>query len=95
MLGFQPKMLTSILYLTPDASKYTIFEVPKKSGGMREIAAPIPKLKNLQRCLSHLLYECLSERMAESPYRFTSQYGYLKERSVEETPSATGRSASS
>jgi RNA-directed DNA polymerase len=84
MLGFQPKMLTSILYLTPDASKYTIFEVPKKAGGMREIAAPIPKLKNLQRCLSDLLYGCLSERMAESPYRFTSQYGYLKERSVED-----------
>ncbi len=75
MLGFQPKMLTSILYLTPDASKYTTFKVPKKSGGMREIAAPIPKLKNLQRCLSDLLYECLSERMVDTPYRFTSQYG--------------------
>lgn len=84
MLGFQPKMLTSILYLTPDASKYTTFKVPKKSGGMREIAAPIPKLKNLQRCLSDLLYECLSERMVDTPYRFTSQYGYLKERSVED-----------
>lgn len=83
MLGFQPKMLTSILYLTPDVSKYTNFEVPKKSGGMRKISAPVPKLKNLQRCLSNLLYECLSERMADSPHRFTSQYGYLKERSVE------------
>jgi RNA-directed DNA polymerase len=84
MLGFQPKMLTSILYLTPDASKYTVFEIPKKSGGMRKIAAPIPKLKNLQRCLSDLLYRCLSERMTESPHRFTSQYGYFMERSVED-----------
>lgn len=83
LLGYQPKMLTSILYFTPDAMKYTTFQVPKKSGGNRDISAPVPKLKLLQQRLSELLYQCFAERMIENPHRTLSQYGYLKDRSVE------------
>ena len=58
-------MLTSVLYVTPDASKYVSFQIPKKSGGMRQISAPIPKLKHLQQRLSALLYECFALRMVQ------------------------------
>lgn len=75
-------MLTSVLYVTPDASKYVSFQIPKKSGGMRHISAPIPKLKHLQQRLSALLYECFALRMVQHPHRALSQFGYLKNRSV-------------
>jgi len=77
-------MLTSILYLTPEATKYASFEVPKKNGGMRVISAPFPQLKYLQQRLSALLYACFEERIADNPHRAASQYGYIKGRSVED-----------
>ena len=61
LLGFRPSSLTSIIYKTPIAQRYTTFEIPKKSGGSRIIKAPNPKLKRLQTHLSNLLYACLSE----------------------------------
>ncbi|WP_300535601.1 retron Ec67 family RNA-directed DNA polymerase/endonuclease [Sphingosinicella sp.] len=61
ILGFKPSALASIVYLTPLEQKYTVFEIPKKSGGVRTIKAPNPKLKKLQTHLAHLLYGCLAE----------------------------------
>lgn len=61
LLGYKPSALTSIVYKTPLAEKYTAFEIPKKSGGTRTIKAPNPKLKKLQTHLAHLLYACLAE----------------------------------
>jgi len=61
VLGFKPSALTSIVYQILPANKYTTFTIPKKSGGTRIIKAPIPKLKKLQKHLSHLLYGCLVE----------------------------------
>ncbi|MCY4199361.1 MAG: retron Ec67 family RNA-directed DNA polymerase/endonuclease [Gammaproteobacteria bacterium] len=61
LLGYQPSALTSIIYRTPLAKRYTTFEIPKGSGGSRIIKAPIPKLKKLQRHLANLLCACLVE----------------------------------
>jgi RNA-directed DNA polymerase len=52
ILGYKPSALTSIVYKTLPEAKYTVFEIPKKSGGARTIKAPEPKLKKLQ---SHLV----------------------------------------
>ena len=61
LLGYTPATLTAIIYKTPNALKYTEFQIDKKSGGKRTIKSPIPKLKKLQSHLSHLLYQCLGE----------------------------------
>ena len=44
------------IYRIPSEDKYEIFRVPKKSGGEREITAPISSLKIIQRKLSQVLY---------------------------------------
>lgn len=61
ILGYKPKSLSYILYKIPDDSKYTEFEIPKKSGGVRTIQAPTPRLKKLQKRLANLLSECEGE----------------------------------
>lgn len=81
LIGYKPAALTSIVYKTPAALKYTIFDIDKKSGGKRTIKAPMPKLKKLQSHLSHLLYQCLDEiemNMALKPISF----GFRKDRSI-------------
>ncbi len=45
----------------PDANKYKTFQIPKKSGGMRDICAPTGQLKLLQRRLANILYACRDE----------------------------------
>lgn len=60
-LGFQTKKLAYILYAEPDSSKYKEFDIPKRSGGVRRIAAPQGGLKLLQRRLADLLQDCLDE----------------------------------
>lgn len=37
---------------TDDAGHYTHFEIPKKSGGVRRISAPVPRLKELQHWIA-------------------------------------------
>ena len=43
LLGFKPSALTSIIYQTPLALKYTTFDIPKKTGGSRTINSPLKK----------------------------------------------------
>ena len=61
VLGYKPSALTAIVYMTPAVAKYTTFDIPKKSGGVRTIKAPEPRLKKLQTHLAHVLYQCLAE----------------------------------
>jgi hypothetical protein len=49
LLGFKASALAYILYSKSAQPTYKKFQVPKRGGGMREIAAPIPQLKLLQR----------------------------------------------
>lgn len=61
LLGYQPKALSYILYKIPNEEKYTEFLIPKKSGGVRKIKAPVAQLKHLQQRLAELLSKCLEE----------------------------------
>ena len=81
LLGFTPSALTSIVYKTDPDAKYTTFEITKKSGGVRVIKAPAPKLKKLQTHLAHLLYACLDE--VEKGKKATPvSYGFRRDGSI-------------
>lgn len=83
ILGYKPSSLTSIIYKTPDELKYTTFEIDKKSGGKRVIKAPMPKLKELQSHLSHVLYQCLREIEIDLGLKPIS-FGFRQDRSITE-----------
>lgn len=61
ILGFSPNKLSYILFKIPPKEKYCSFKIKKKNGELREISAPEPRLKNLQRRLANLLNTCSSE----------------------------------
>lgn len=61
LLGMKPAALAYILYKLPPAQKYKSFDIQKKSGGVRKIMAPEPRLKLVQRRLADLLLRCQSE----------------------------------
>lgn len=61
LLGIKPSALSYILYKIPDEQKYRSFTIKKRSGGDREIHAPIDQLKLVQRRLAKHLSDCLSE----------------------------------
>ncbi len=86
ILGYEPKVLTSIVYKIPPKDKYTTFEIYKKSGGKRTIKAPSPRLKKLQKHLSHVLYQCLAEIERERGAKPIS-FGFRKGRSIAENAS--------
>lgn len=91
LLGFKPSSLSSIVYMTLPEDKYTVFEIPKKNGGVRTIKAPNKKLKKLQLHLAHVLYQCLSEidgKRAASPVSF----GFRKDSSISDNARTHKRS---
>lgn len=61
ILGFKASALSFILYKKADASKYKKFDIPKRYGGKRQICAPSPDLKLIQRRLSEILQNCIEE----------------------------------
>jgi len=61
LLGMKPAALAYILYKLSPAQKYKSFDIEKRSGGVREIMAPEPRLKLVQRRLADLLLRCQSE----------------------------------
>ncbi|MDX6577906.1 MAG: RNA-directed polymerase [Blastocatellia bacterium] len=81
ILNYEPKTLSYLIYKLPDAQKYTVFEIPKKSGGVRQINAPTSRLKLLQKRLSDLLYEAAEEIDAESQRKPLS-HGFRYSRSI-------------
>jgi RNA-directed DNA polymerase len=82
MLGFTPSGLSFVLYKLPDSKKYTLFEVPKRDGGKRQIKAPEASMSLLQRRLATLLTECLEELKKAKPPRRPLAHGFEKDRSI-------------
>lgn len=60
-LDYSPNGLSYILFVIDDDNKYTKFEIPKRSGGMREINAPVDELRRLQRTLARVLESCRND----------------------------------
>lgn len=55
-LNIPRKNLSYILYKTGVNNLYTSFEIPKKSGGVRKINAPLDNLKYIQKKLANAIY---------------------------------------
>lgn len=55
-LNISRKNLSYILYKTGVNNLYTSFEIPKKSGGVRKINAPLDNLKYIQKKLANAIY---------------------------------------
>lgn len=82
LLGFKPSSLAYIVYRIPDASKYTEFEILKRSGEARKIKAPEARLKKLQRRLANLLYLCLADIERRGPPHRPLSHGFAKSLSI-------------
>jgi len=81
LLNYKPKSLTAIVYKTPTSLKYKTFDIKKKSGGIRVIKAPNPKLKKLQQHLANYLYLCQSE-IEETRVNSPVSFGFRKGSSI-------------
>jgi RNA-directed DNA polymerase len=62
------------LYQVPENSKYEIFLIPKRSGGTREISAPITALKIIQTKLNEVLSNVYKPKQPV--------FGYVQERNI-------------
>ena len=73
-LGLPEKALRFFAYVLPSSEKYQRFEISKKGGGIRDIAAPHPVLKLIQHRIS---------KKIESLYNPKSYvHGYIPGRSI-------------
>ncbi|AIY40562.1 Retron-type RNA-directed DNA polymerase [Collimonas arenae] len=72
--GIPSNKLGYLLYALQDSDKYKSFNVPKKTGGTRQISEPHPLLKKIQRKLADSLLELYKPKQ--------SVHGYLKDKSI-------------
>jgi RNA-directed DNA polymerase len=82
ILGFKPKAVSYILYKLPPPEKYTIFQIPKRTGGQRTIQAPVDRLKILQRNLANLLQDSLEEINAANGLKDRIAHGFKRGHSI-------------
>ena len=82
LLDFKPKAVSYILYKQPEATKYKIFQIPKRNGGQRTIKAPIDALKLLQHRLSDLLQDCVDEINTANQRKDRTAHGFKRKRSI-------------
>lgn len=80
LLGYKPKSLSYVIYKMP--VKYQTFTVPKKSGGVRNISAPYPELKLLQRRLSDGLQSCWDEINSNKKIKKPISHGFRRDASI-------------
>src|SRR3989442_8568438 len=73
-LGVSWKKLRHLLYRMHDHDRYIQFTIPKKSGGSRQITAPVAEVKELQRRLNELLTAVYKPRL--------STHGFALDRSI-------------
>lgn len=60
-IGYNKRSLLSIAYGQDEKTKYSSFEIPKKTGGTRKILVPNPKLKQVQRRIADILQRCYND----------------------------------
>lgn len=73
-LGIEQKKLGYMLFKLPRKELYTSFQIPKKSGSFREIAAPNFVLMNLQKKIKNELEVIYPQ--------FSAAHGFIKKKSI-------------
>lgn len=66
--------INHLIHVVPDKERYNTFEIPKRLGGTREIAAPIFRLKALQKILATELEKIY---VVQNP-----AHGFIKSKSI-------------
>jgi retron-type reverse transcriptase len=82
LLGYQPKMLSYLLYKLPNDKRYFTFSIPKSTVGFRIINAPDKRLKLLQQKLTDLLYDCYAIIRKSNKTTLILSYGFQKNLSI-------------
>lgn len=82
LLEISHPALTYLLYVKPNNQKYSTFRIPKKSGGIREIFAPTPELKSLQRRVADQLSSCLLDIEKATGQRNKASHGFMPNKSI-------------
>ncbi|CAB3839319.1 hypothetical protein LMG26686_01367 [Achromobacter mucicolens] len=90
LLEVKPSRLAYELYKKKDSDRYQHFEIPKKYGGTREILAPNPTLKTIQRRLAIYLQDCLEEVIASTDserhrgggIKLGFSHGFMRDRTI-------------
>lgn len=74
--------LTHLLYIERPENDYTTFEIPKKSGGTREICAPFGSLKSIQSKLAEALWEYQKSIWADRKIHPNISHAFEKGKSI-------------
>ena len=82
LVGFSPTGLAFVLYKKTPDSNYHKFEIPKRHGGNRQISAPEPQLKLIQRRLADLLQDCAEQVNVKRKFPDTISHGFKRKRSI-------------
>lgn len=82
LLDIKHQDLTYLLYVKKEAEKYNLFSIPKRSGGSRDICAPIPELKSLQRKLAIALEECIGDIETLTKRTNKASHGFRPRKSI-------------
>ncbi|WP_454901624.1 retron Ec67 family RNA-directed DNA polymerase/endonuclease [Variovorax gossypii] len=82
LLEIEHSHLTYLLYGKSGAAKYKEFDIPKRSGGVRTIAAPEEELKSLQRRLGRVLQEASLDIEKLTGRRSSASHGFQPNKSI-------------
>ena len=81
-LGIKLATLTYILYKIPNNEKYYLFNIPKKTGGVREISSPVASLKHIQTIIAKQLSETYEEIFQNYSASSSLSHGFRKNHSI-------------
>lgn len=81
-IGVKRKVLTHILYIEKEDTKYKSFTIPKRNGGNRTIYAPNNELKYVQQKLAQALIEYMDYVKEEENIKSNISHAFEKKKSI-------------
>lgn len=82
LLNVKTHFLTNVLYRNGVNTQYSQFQIPKKDGSFRLISSPSSRLKDIQRRLAELLYECQGNVHIERKINPVLSHGFEKNKTI-------------